>query len=128
MTCTYTLNDNQPSYTCNIIPANIDYTGYVGNGSDNWKIQSEQRDDGRSVNYLRGRKLVGERVELEGYRVAVLKEKDDGIGGLSDDKVYEQTAQCTEVVDYGHESVPDSDKAAIGRVKEWIALSNQIHK
>ncbi|VEU20493.1 DEKNAAC101321 [Brettanomyces naardenensis] len=146
-----------PDYTCNVIPVHIDYTGYIANGSTNWNSQLEtckgsvqltngwngtseseneviddnvRPDSGVSVNYLRGRRLLGTTHDFnkdEGYQMVLFKEKDDGIGGLSDDKVLEQKAVCGEVLSYGHDNLPDCDNDPIQRLQEWIDLSRAIH-
>ncbi|QPG77279.1 hypothetical protein FOA43_004687 [Brettanomyces nanus] len=126
------------------------HTGYVDSGSDNWNKHLEKRtktetlengwngqskadtetkenvdeaDGDISVNYLRGRRLLGETYDFKkscGYEMLVMEEKDDGICGLSDDKIMELKGICEKVISYGHDEIPDKDSDTIERVKEWI--------
>lgn len=91
---------------------------------------SIQTKDNVNVAYLRGRRLLGREYNIKekyNYDVTVFKEKDDGIGGISDDKVYDVIGKGDKLVNYGHDDLPELGRDSAKKLQEWIDLSIAIH-
>ncbi|QOU18658.1 hypothetical protein BRETT_001725 [Brettanomyces bruxellensis] len=83
-----------------------------------------------NVAYLRGRRLLGREYNIKekyNYEISVFQEKDDGIGGISDEKIYDRIGRGDKLVSYGHDSLPDIESDSAKKLEEWLELSNAIH-
>lgn len=157
MTTKYVIKDtDKADCTYNILPVHIDYTGNVESGSKNWNDQLEKHDNtdeltrgwhGISksdtdpkikdnntnsiyIGYLRGRRLLGKEHDLVkdvNYKIVTFKQQNDGIGGISDNKIYQSVGQGNKAVAFGHDTIPSSEDDEICRLEEWVKLSNNIH-
>ncbi|GMF07606.1 unnamed protein product [Ambrosiozyma monospora] len=134
---TYNTNPKESSsstkYTCNVLPVNIDFTGTLSTTTKFWNAQlAKDEEKNQSVNYLRGRRLVGTHHENFGGSDAdtsthTLKVYRKGETDFQKDtNTYEVVGECPTLVNYGHEKVPGSDDC-LERLNEWFELSRCIH-
>lgn len=121
----YNINDNKEeieSGTVNVIPAAINFTGVVPNGTSNWDRYKEvEASTSTPVNYLRGRKLVGTVHDFSGYGYeGVLFER--AVQGTGGDE-YTAAARCPSGVLYAHQVRPGAEGDQLLRAAEWAAAA-----
>lgn len=123
----YKTTKSENLYTLNIIPAAIAFTGVLPQGTTNWNANREQ-ESSTEINYLRGRKLVGEEHKFnDQYKPVLFQKSQNSKDGLTDCE-YESIGECSKIISFGHEFVPSKDTDQIQRLKEWTEISSIINE
>lgn len=124
---TYKITKSEDSYTLNVIPAAIAFTGLLPQGTTNWNANREL-ESSTEINYLRGRKLVGEENKFNSqYKPVLFQKSQNSKDGLADCE-YESIGKCSKIISFGHEFVPSKDTDQIQRLKEWTEISDIINE
>ncbi|ODV85137.1 hypothetical protein CANARDRAFT_28440, partial [[Candida] arabinofermentans NRRL YB-2248] len=140
-TTSYKLSSNTTNqYDCNVLPVYINYTGRVNDITTNWNKElttsttttttTNDNEFKTSVNYFRGRKLIGLKHELSNndndndnkLQLKLFEKQDDLMNGTSDNIQYKEIGTCKNIINYDHERIPLLNDP-VNKMIEWISLS-----
>jgi ribonuclease H2 subunit C len=133
-------------YLPNLLPCSIDHSGTVDVDKELWK--SSANDEGNSVSYLRGRRIVGEQTHIpEGYQGMLLQSTHSALrtadaGGLSnihhnasqdeaehvEVTTMKQLASFDKILVWEHGKPPVGDDSHVKGLKEWIGFAEAVHQ
>lgn len=124
-----------PQVTANIVPVNIQYSGYANTTTffTNSKRTEKLGDAEAEVSYFRGLKLVGEKIDLNtktGYLISkseLLVQGDAENGGeIRSVNQYSAVAKFDELILYGHDTpAPLNNQWKL--MNEWDSIADVIH-
>ncbi|ODQ80307.1 hypothetical protein BABINDRAFT_161263 [Babjeviella inositovora NRRL Y-12698] len=126
------------TFTCNIVPCQIQYTGEADHAllttsREESRITAENETLNKAgtasiddVVYLRGRKLLGKRVDMGSYEGHILQREETlAEEGLS--SRYTSVGRFDRMVLFAHEQVPDLLNCQWGNLAEMAQAADIIH-
>ncbi|KAI0464884.1 hypothetical protein LJB42_000097 [Komagataella kurtzmanii] len=115
-----------PRLEASVVPCSIKHTREVKGLGNYWMV--EKNADGTLESYLRGRKLKGKELHLNGYKGYLLQKENDE--DKIDDNVnvnYSAIGEIETFQNFGHERIPDANDST-NKIQEWLKVSSIIHE
>nr|CCA89258.1 ribonuclease H2 subunit [Kluyveromyces marxianus]CCA89270.1 ribonuclease H2 subunit [Kluyveromyces marxianus] len=125
-TTTFVQNKVAKNYTAHLVPCKVRQTGPTTEFNDQFILDEEliePTQQGKSVTYIRGRKIVGDELRFEDSSCFVVKTSQDGLGN----NLVEPVFNVAKIVNYEREGNEERLINELTNFEELRHLESLIH-